>query len=147
LVLKALLSNPLILGCVAGIFYANMLPAFPVFVDNTLRLTSLVTLPLALLSIGGSLTLGSFKTYARPSLAAAAVKLLILPVCGYLLMVVFDVGAAAMRVGMIYFALPTSTAIYVLSSQLNSDTRLASATIVVSTVLSMVSLTAVLALF
>jgi hypothetical protein len=48
---------------------------------------------------------------------------------------------------MLFFALPTSTSIYVLSSQLGSDTALASATIVVSTVLSFFSLSAVMILF
>ena len=37
---------------------------------------------------------------------------------------------------MIFFALPTSTAIYVLSSQMHSDTELASSAILVSTLLS-----------
>jgi hypothetical protein len=46
----------------------------------------------------------------------------------------------AFKTGMIFLCLPASTAIYVLSSQLNSDTDLASAAIVVSTVLSFVSL-------
>ena len=45
---------------------------------------------------------------------------------------------------MVFFALPTSTAIYVLSSQLRSDTRLASAAIVVSTAGSLASLSVVL---
>ena len=144
MLLKALLSNPLIIGCVAGILYANFIHVFPVFLDNTLRLTSMVTLPLALLSIGGSLTFQSFKAYYRQSLTATAVKLVVLPVCGYLFFNLFQVDETATRVGLIYFALPTSTAIYVLSSQLNSDTQLASAAIVVSTLLSIASLTVVL---
>jgi predicted permease len=48
---------------------------------------------------------------------------------------------------MIFFALPTSTALYVLSAQLNSDTRYASATIVLSTILSFFPLTFVLTHF
>jgi hypothetical protein len=146
LLVKALVSNPLIIGCVAGILYANFVHAFPVFLDNTLRLASMVTLPLALLSIGGSLSFQGFKSYYRQSLAAVAVKLAVLPAGGYLFFRLFQVDALQMQVGLIYFALPTSTAIYVLSSQLNSDTRLASASIVISTLLSIVSLTVVLAL-
>ncbi|MFZ0447992.1 MAG: hypothetical protein WAL98_02010 [Desulfatiglandaceae bacterium] len=44
------------------------------------------------------------------------------------------------------FALPTSTAIYILSSQLNSDTELASASVVLSTILSFASLTVALSM-
>jgi predicted permease len=50
------------------------------------------------------------------------------------------------QTGMIFFCLPTSTAIYVLSSQLNSDTELASAAIVVSTLLSFGALSVALLL-
>jgi len=143
LLVKALVSNPLILGCLAGILYANFLPSFPVFLDNTFQLTSLITLPLALLSIGGSLTFSSFKEYYKPSTVSTIIKLLLLPLAGFFFFEMFKVTATAYRVGMIFFTLPTSTAIYVLSSQLNSDTRLATATIVVSTVFSIIPLTLV----
>jgi malonate transporter len=48
---------------------------------------------------------------------------------------------------MLFFAMPASTAMYVLSSQLDSDSELSSAIIVVSTLASFVSLSAVLVLF
>jgi hypothetical protein len=144
LLLRSLISNPLILGCLAGIVYGEVIGTFPVFLDNTLRLTSLVTLPLALISIGGGLRFSSFRDYRRQSLLAAAVKLALLPVVGFFCLQFFGISGMPFRVGMIYFALPTSTAIYVLSSQLHSDTALASAAIVISTLLSMISLGIVL---
>src|SRR5210317_1033443 len=55
---KALISNPLIIACLAGIAYWKLIGGFPVFIDNTFRLAAFVTLPLALFSIGGTLTLG-----------------------------------------------------------------------------------------
>ena len=50
------------------------------------------------------------------------------------------------KVGMIFFCLPTSTAIYVLSAQMNSDVELASVAIMLSTLLSFASLSAALIL-
>jgi predicted permease len=47
---------------------------------------------------------------------------------------------------MVLFTLPTSTAMYVLSSQLNSDTDLASANIFLTTILSFLSLSLILML-
>ena len=141
---RSIISNPLILGCAAGLLYAHWVNAFPLFVDNTFRLAAAVTLPLALLSIGGGLTLKSLTRYFGVAGTASVVKLLILPLVGYWIMNQMKVGGIHFKVGMIFFALPTSTAIYVLSSQLNSDTELASAAIVLSTALSMVSLSVVL---
>ena len=143
----SLISNPLIIGCAAGMTYANIFQQFPGFIDNTLRLASSITLPLALISIGGNLTFSNFQRYYNTALLATVLKLIALPVCGYLFMKVFNISGTPFKVAMIYFALPTSTAIFVLSSQLNSDTALASTSIVISTIFSLISLTVVLSIF
>jgi hypothetical protein len=147
MVLKAMVSNPLIVACVSGVVYARVGPAFPLFVENTFALVSLLTLPLALLSIGGTLTFSGLKNHLGRALTAAAFKLVVLPVVGYALLKVFCVADPAFTVAMIYFALPTSPQNFILSSQLNSDIELATSAIVLSTVLSMASLSAVLLIF
>jgi predicted permease len=144
--LAGLATNPLILACLGGIAYGKAINYFPPFVDNTLKLAAYVTLPLALLSIGGSLTFRSLRHHFKLSLIAAGFKLVLLPVFGYCFLVLFDVTGLALRIGMIFFTLPTSTALYVLSSQMNSDTRLASASIATSTVLSFFPLSIALTL-
>jgi len=141
---KALISNPLIIACIAGIVYWKLIGGFPVFIDNTFRLASFVTLPLALFSIGGTLTLGSMKNHFKLSLVASVFKLVILPLTGYLFLNAFNATGISFKVGMIYFSLPTSTALYILSSQLSSDTQLASAAIALSTILSFISLSVAL---
>jgi len=62
-------------------------------------------------------------------------------------MTALGVGGLSFKVGMVYFTLPASTASCILSSQLNSDVDLAAAGIVLSTILSVVSLSAALLLF
>lgn len=142
--LNALVTNPLIIACAAGIAYARWINTFPLFVENTLKLGAVVTLPLALLSIGGNLTVKNVKRYLPVAFAGAAFKLIILPLTGWLLMQQFKVDQAYYPVGMLFFALPTSTSIYVLSAQLKSDTKLASATVVLSTALSFFSMSIIL---
>jgi malonate transporter len=145
-IIKGLISNPLILACISGIIYANLANGFPPYIDGTLQLCSYVALPLAMLSIGAALSIGSIKHHFKLSLIASVFKLLVLPVVGYLLLMKFGVTGIAFKVGLIYFALPTSPALYILSSQLNSDTELASAAIALSTILSFFSLSAALLL-
>jgi predicted permease len=144
LTLRHLLANPLIIACVAGIAYSRLIGAFPTPVDNTLKLMSQVTLPLALFSIGGSLTFANLRDNMGLALASAAFKLAILPLLGLGLLWLFGVTGLAWKVSMLFFAQPTSTAIYILSSQLHSDTELASAVIVTSTLLSFGSMALVL---
>ncbi len=144
---RALISNPLIIGCIAGMLYARLVGAFPAFLDNTLRLAGLVSLPLALLSIGGTLTLKALGTHLVQAGLGCAIKLVILPVVGWIFLKALAASPLSVQVGMLFFALPTSPAIIVLSSQLNSDTEFASAAILLSTLLSFFSMSAVLLLF
>ena len=139
--LREIVTNPLIIGCLTGLLYARFINTFPAFLDNAFGLSAAVALPLALLSIGGALTMKSLKGNLKLSMVAAVIKLLLLPVAGYLLLRFFQVDGIPFKVGMIYFTLPASASIYVLSAQLNSDTELASAAIVLSTIVSFFSLT------
>ncbi|NLX19404.1 MAG: AEC family transporter [Desulfobulbus sp.] len=143
---KNLLANPLIIACVCGILYSKLIGFFPTPVDNTLKMMSQVTLPLALFSIGSSLTFSSLRANIGPACMAAVFKLALLPLIGLVYLWLFNVTGLAWKVSLFFFALPTSTAIYILSSQLNSDTELASAIIVTSTLLSFVSMSLVLLL-
>jgi len=141
---KAIASNPLIIACLAGIAYSRFGVGFADFVDNSFALISMVALPLALISIGGSLTFRGVKEHLGFSMLASVLKLAILPLTGFALLSLLDVDPLPMKVGLIFLALPASTAIYVLSSQLKSDTQLASSCIVVSTLLSFFPLSVIL---
>jgi predicted permease len=147
LALAALVKNPLIIACAAGIAYAHWINTFPPPVENTLKLGAAVTLPLALISIGSSLTFQTIKRHFPLAMAGSIFKLAALPAVGWLLMQLWGVDQRYYPVGMLFFTLPTSSVIYVLSAQLNSDTELASAAIVLSTALSFFSMSAVLWFF
>ncbi|MDR3630491.1 MAG: AEC family transporter [Desulfocapsaceae bacterium] len=136
----ALVSNPLILGCLAGIVYARLFRGFPVCIDNFFSLISMATLPMALLSVGGVLTFAGVQENLVVSLLASALKLVVLPLLGWLFYHLFHVAGLPFKAGMLFLCLPTSTLIYVLSSQMNSDTRLASSAIAFSTILSFIPL-------
>ncbi|WP_232363781.1 AEC family transporter [Desulfogranum japonicum] len=131
--MKTLMTNPLILGCLAGIGYAHYIGGFPQYIDNFLRLLSSTTLPLALFSIGGALSFQSARDNAILAGLGAVIKLVFLPLTGWFSLYLFHVQGITWQVSMLFFSLPASTAIYVLSAQLHSDTELASAAIVLST--------------
>ncbi|MEW6351967.1 MAG: AEC family transporter [Thermodesulfobacteriota bacterium] len=146
LVVQAMWSNPLIWACVAGVVYSRLNVGFPAFLDRTLALMSSIAVPLALLSIGASLTFGQLRGNLRQAAVSQALKLVLMPLIGYCLLRVWGITGLEFQVAMVYFALPTSPATYILSSQLDSDLDLASASIVLSTLLSTVSLAITLAL-
>ena len=143
--IKALIGNPLIIGSFAGAIYARLVGVFPEFIDNTLQLMSMVTLPLALLQSADPCHSWD-KEIPAALFAGRLLKLGIVSGCGLSSILPVRARRTAFKTGMIFFCLPASTTIYVLSSQLNSDTELASASIVVSTLLSFASLSVALLL-
>ncbi len=147
MLLKSIVSNPLIIACALGMAYSQLRMPFPVFVDNTLAFMAMLALPMALVSIGGSLTLAKIGGHLRLSLVAIAFKLVLMPVTGFVLIKLLNVSGSAACIAMIYFSLPTSPANYILSQQLNSNTDLASSSIIASTVLSTISISVILLLF
>ncbi|MFC1833680.1 AEC family transporter [Thermodesulfobacteriota bacterium] len=147
IILKELITNPLIWACLLGVLYSKLNTPFPKFVENTLSLMSLMALPLALVSMGGALTFDKFKGHFTLSLVAAVFKLLWLPLVGYAFLRWFSVSEGSLRTAMIYFALPSTPSVYILSAQLNSDVDLASASVVLSVLLSIVSLSVTLMVF
>jgi predicted permease len=110
-------------------------------------LAAMVALPLALLSIGGTLTLKNLKAHLGHAFLGSTIKMLVLPMVGWFFLKSVDASPLSFQVGMLFFALPASPAIIVLSSQLNSDTEFASSAIVLSTLLSFFSMSAVLLTF
>ena len=144
---KAILSNPFILACVLGLLYAKVGHPFPRFLENSFRLMSAVALPMALISIGGTIDPAALRGRFKGALVASLFKVGLYPVMGYLFLKLFNIVDTSMSTAMLFFALPTSTASYVLSSQLDSDANLASSIIVLSTLLSMGSLSLAVWLF
>ncbi len=147
LAFKALVANPLILSCVAGIIWARLGLELPVFLARSLSLAANLSLPLALLSIGGSLALTKLKGRVALSLLSCVLKLLVMPLVGWALLELAGVRGMSMAVAMVFFALPTATSAYILSSQMHSDADLASASIVLCTMLSFFTLSLTLMLF
>ncbi len=144
---KSVAANPLIISCLLGILYSNLGIPFPILVERLLDLTSAMSLPLALISVGGSLTFSKFRGHFAYSLIAAFCKLAALPALGYLLLKQLSIAETAFKVAMIYFALPTSPQNHILSALLDSDPDLATSAVVLSTMLSIVSLSVILILF
>lgn len=146
MVVRSIITNPLVIACAAGITWARPGIPFPGFMDNTLRLLSLIALPLALLSIGASLTFDKLDSNLGVTLTACFLKLVLMPLGGWLLLRLAGSTGLDFAVAMVFFALPTSTASYILSAQLGSDPDLATAEIVLTTLLSIVALSLVIGL-
>lgn len=136
-----LTKNPLIISILLGIaFYVLSIPVPTIAIDAGNYLAKM-TLPLALLCIGGSLNLSSLKKEQAPSWTASGFKLVAAPVlitgCAYWF------GFEGMELGIIFFmnAAPVASASYIMARAMNGNAVLAANIIALTTTISTVTCT------
>lgn len=140
--LGSILKNPIILGILLGIIPSVCgLDAFPPILDEGLSLLARLATPLALLSLGacfqGKKALGKLKL----SVAAACIKLLILPAL-FLPLAVYLGFTDSKLVALIVMLGSTSTpTCYIMAKNLGHEGTLSASVIVLTTVCSAFSLT------
>ena len=142
---RQLLTNPLVLSCVAAILINLSEIAVPPFLERTLSSLGSMTPGLALISIGASLSFKGIRQGLSRSLSSAAIQVFIQPLIGLALALLIGLSPVNRQVLLIYLACPTGIASFILADIFNSDKDLAAHIIVVSTLLSAISLSAVLA--
>jgi len=146
LFIKQLLLNPLLIACAIGLLFNRFGIALPSAIQHTVTALGDTSLALALLSIGAALSFKGLRTGLISSMCASSIKVFIQPLIGLGLAVLWNIPPVERQILLIYLACPTAVASYVMADIFNSDRDLAAHIIVVSTLLSALSLTAVLAL-
>lgn len=134
--LKNIFHNPIILAVVAGIGYSATGWELAAPIARGLDILSGMALPTALLLIGASLSFGFLRTMKRDIVSIGVLKLICLPVLGYILMLVAQVPAVLIPPGIILLAAPPATVTYVMAIELEGDPELAATSISVLTLSS-----------
>lgn len=139
-VIGQLFRNPLIWGIFLGLTF-NLLKISVIEVASTsLSYFSRITLPLALIGIGGSLQMKSLihgRLYWSLSCFA---KLLILPAITYALCSLFEIDPFIRGILVISAASPTAVSTFAMADVFGADSRLAGEIVSVSTIMSVLSL-------
>lgn len=139
-IVKSLLKNPLIVGCVAGSM-VNILN-IPIWagLGQLLQLFSNSSLTLGLLCVGAALQFGQIRQNVHWVMLHSVSKLLVLPVLAWAVCWLFGLSPLATQVLVLFFGLPTASASYVLTKVLNGDAVLMAGIISLQTVLSVLTL-------
>jgi predicted permease len=141
---KPIVTNPLLLAGLSGLALALFGLRLPAFLDRTLEVLGGSAVPIALLCIGGSLTTTRFVGRRSWIVSAALFKVCVSPLLIGALGWLAGLGPIEMRIALVFASTSTAAAAYVMARQMDGDEALASGSIALSTVLSAVSLAAVL---
>jgi predicted permease len=145
--LRQLATTPPLHATLAGILFAVMGWPLPHVLDKTFTSLGEMALPLGLLGVGGSLVSVKLRGVWRTPLAAALVKVAISPLLGWGVGKWMGLDPVELRMILIFMACPTAIVSYTMALELKGDEAVASATIVLSVLASVVSLAIILGSF
>ena len=130
---RDILKNPLIIAVFSGLAFAASGLVLPDVVEKVIRYFSSITLPLALINIGGSLSMKALKDTSSASVWGATHKIILMPLL--FLPVGWLLGFSGMELGIIYLALscPSAAASFVMAKAVGGNAALAANIIVLTT--------------
>ena len=146
LILRTIL-NPLIIASFLGIIWSYWNLPIPIIIDHSLKIITGLTLPLALLAIGGGFSFVRLKGDLKHAGLASTVKLILLPLLAALLLLPLGVTGTDLGIGILMAGTPAATATYIMAQQMKGDAELAGSIVMLSTLASAVSYTFLLLLF
>lgn len=144
---QQLATTPPLLATLAGMGFAFAGWTLPPAIDKAFTALGEMALPLGLLGVGGSLVTVKLGTHWRWPLGAAILKTMIAPALGWLVGRALGLGGLELKMVMILLACPTAIVSYTVALELKGDEAIASGTIVLSVLTSLVSLAVILAVF
>lgn len=141
-IVGSILRNPLIIGVVSAIPFAYWQIALPGWLMTSAQYFAQMTLPLALICIGGTLSLSVLRESSALATSSSLMKMVWLPAIATLGAWLAGFRGADLGILFLYFASPTAAASYVMARAVNSNHQLAATIIVLTTLWAAVTINA-----
>lgn len=141
---KDIAKNPLIIAITLAFICLYLELQLPKVAHDAGTYLAQMTLPLALISIGGALSLSELRRSSQVSMYVVFAKLILVPICVTLAAYMYGFKGAELGCIMLMFAGPTATASFVMVRAMGGNYVLASNIIVISTLCSALSISILL---
>ena len=142
--LRNIIRNPLILGCITGLLLNVTDFPLPVFFRDFMAMVGRAALPMGLLSVGAGLVMRSIPHEALPIVVSSLFKLALLPLLVLGICNFRGIEGVAVGVMVLYAALPCSVSSYTLAVQLGGNREAMAGIITLQTLLAMFTMPALL---
>ncbi|OLF55877.1 AEC family transporter [Pseudomonas chlororaphis] len=136
---KSVVSNPLIISVLAATPFAVLQIGLPTWLETSGQYLAQMTLPLALICIGGTLSLAALRKSGNLALSSSLVKMVALPVMATLGAWLCGFRGAELGILFLYFGSPTAAASFVMARAAEGNHELAAAIIVITTLMAAVT--------
>lgn len=140
-VLKGIVTNPLIIAIFVGMIFAYFRIEIPTIPSKFLHSLGNTATPMALLVVGASFDWQKAWLKIKPTLGAAVIKLVILPLIFMPIAISMGFNGQQLIAILTMSGSPTTVACYIMAKNMDNDEVLTSAIVMVTTLFSSVTLT------
>ncbi|KVX14119.1 transporter [Burkholderia ubonensis] len=141
---RQIVSNPPVVACAIGIAMQASGATFPPAIEPAVRALGAASMPLGLLCVGAALTFDAARAWMQPVCVASAFKFVAMPLLTLVAGRALGLGDAALTVALLFQALPTSSASYLMARQLGGDAPLMAGITAFQTLFATIAMPAVL---
>ena len=138
--LKKIITNPLIIGAIIGTIYVLLPFELPSFIMKPVNAVADMTTPLALIILGGTLQFTSFRKHIKQLTAVVILKLIVIPGLVIFLYQLFHFTEAQNLALFAIYATPVAVSSYTMAANMGGDTDLAGEIVAATTAASLLTI-------
>ncbi len=139
-IMGAVIRNPLIIAVLLALPFSYFGLHLPETLDTTGQYFANLTLPLALLTIGGTLDLKSLRRSSGMAFWSSAIKLVLVPVLMTSVAALMGFSGQDLAMLFVLFGSPTAAAAFVMARAMGANARLSANIILITTLGSIITL-------
>ncbi len=138
--LKGVITNPLIIGCVIGIIFFVLEIKLPYVIEKSVKDISSIATPLSIIVLGSEFEFSDIKGNLRENVIVVATRLIIVPLIIIPVAVCCGFSDEALACLLVIFASPIAVSSFAMAQQMEGDETLAVQIIAISSLLCIVTL-------
>ncbi|MDO4302535.1 MAG: AEC family transporter [Bacillota bacterium] len=140
--LKGIITNPIILGILAGIIFSLLPIKLPLILSKTINNISSLATPLALIGLGAGFEGKKALAKIKPTLICSFIKLILQPAVFLPIAVCMGFRTDKLVALLIMLGAPTTVSCYIMAKNMHHEGVLTSSVVVTTTFLSSITITA-----
>lgn len=139
-ILIGVITNPLIIGAVAGVIFSLLPWELPTALSRAVSDVGGIANPMALILLGSQFSWGNLNGRVRLLISAVSIRMVVVPTIVVTLAVWLGFRGPELGAIFILFCAPTAVSSYIMAKNMNSDSDLAAQIILATTLFSGISL-------
>ncbi len=139
-ILKGVIKNPLIVGCLVGIAFLLLGIKLPAILEKSVKDVSSVATPLAIIALGAEFEYSTIKESTKELLITVGAKLVVIPFIMLLLAVLLGFRGEALACILITFGAPIAVSSFSMVQQMGGDEHLAAHIVIMSSAFCLITL-------